>query len=605
MANIKKNIRFYQPNDPYYWEVDNLPLTELLSNDIVLENRLSALEDTLAGLGDPGQSPSGTFSTQALTDLKAYTEPLSGTAANFGKVFVRPGKFLSRIQMPATRESGWRMMRDKDAYFNNESASQPGTNMLNTTTLTGEFVRETHGLARTAIVEFYANSDNSSKFANIASFEAADFNRADSPSERLDLIYIKGTKALDTDGDTPYTSTEYKQDQIPAASIGVIKGAYFRTDTAGGVRLNGPRFTDATSRLDGRITGMSRADIPRNTTLPGFGSVPMPEDLINFAWHRNYEESAQHVTNTTLAQRQVEKECAFAIPVAYVRVPSNYVAGQPIPLANVIDIRPWFRSAELDYSERAAIAASVGPHGENPFVTKWHLKNEWITPMQTQIDTNTAGVASNSGAVQGLTGRVASAELDISALELSVSGLGSAATSTSLNHEGRLAAVEAGQGAGGGSVTSDQHVFLTNPYAVWSGYKVASQLGTGSSEAVWNITNGIPANHRDNIVAVYFKVSAENINQEDTIDPGQRLKFRGGNVASHEVARYWKRVKDGKMWQDEGIQSYLFHPVSEVTIDSATNLELYTVCVQPTSLPNDVGWRLQIVGYIHRVYTQI
>ena len=50
MANIKRNIRYYQPNDPYYWEVDNLPLTDLLSNDVVLENRVNELEALLAGL---------------------------------------------------------------------------------------------------------------------------------------------------------------------------------------------------------------------------------------------------------------------------------------------------------------------------------------------------------------------------------------------------------------------------------------------------------------------------------------------------------------------------------------------------------------------------
>jgi len=245
MVNIKKNIRFYQPNDPYYWEVDNLPLTELLSNDIILENRLKALEDALDGLGG---SVSGTYSTGILTDLKAYSEPLSGTSSNFGKIFVRSGKFISRIQMPATRESGWRMMRDQDAVFNNESFDTPGSDMLSTTDLS-PFVRNTQGMARTAVVEFYKNSDSTNKFISIPSFDAKDFNDSLPTSERLDLVYIKGSKPLDCDGDIPSTSDDYQQDHIPAASVGIIKGAYFRTDVAGGIHTNGTRFRSEERRV--------------------------------------------------------------------------------------------------------------------------------------------------------------------------------------------------------------------------------------------------------------------------------------------------------------------------------------------------------------------
>ena len=84
MANINKNLRFYQANDPYQWQVDNLPLTDLLSNDVILEDRISSLEDTVAGLGT---DPRGAFSVGALADLKAYTEPSTGSPSNFGKVF--------------------------------------------------------------------------------------------------------------------------------------------------------------------------------------------------------------------------------------------------------------------------------------------------------------------------------------------------------------------------------------------------------------------------------------------------------------------------------------------------------------------------------------
>ena len=579
MANIKKNIRFYQPNDPYYWEVDNLPLTELLSNDIVLENRLKALEDALDGLGG---SVSGTYSTGILTDLKAYSEPLSGTSSNFGKIFVRSGKFVSRIQMPATRESGWRMMRDQDAVFNNESFDTPGSDMLSTTDLS-PFVRSTQGMARTAVVEFYKNSDSTNKFISIPSFNAKDFNDSSPPSERLDLIYIKGSKPLDSDGDTPSTSDGYQQDHIPAASIGIIKGAYFRTDEAGGIHTNGTRFTDAVSRLNGRITGMSNADLPLNTNLVGFGSVPMPDDLINQPWHRNYYEKAAEVSDEVLATTQVEREAAFAIPIAYVRVRSNYIEGQPIANEDIIDIRPWLRTAELAYCERAAVAASVGPTGENPFVTQTHLLTKWITPMQTQLDTNTGNIATNAGNIEVLQGRMTS-------VEDSVSGLGIVATASSLNHEGRIQGLELD--SSGGLNTIEHHAFLNNPVNVFHNQR-SNQLGVGKK---WDITNAIPANHRANIVAVQFRIRVSGRgNDTNSVNV---LQFQGGPMVMHEVARFGVAQANGDMRRNDVPGPIFYMPVTEVISGDNTVLEFYTTCSGST----DVNWSVYVDGYIYRSF---
>ena len=44
MVTINENIRWYKPNDPYYYEVDNLPLIDLLSNDKSLLAAILALE---------------------------------------------------------------------------------------------------------------------------------------------------------------------------------------------------------------------------------------------------------------------------------------------------------------------------------------------------------------------------------------------------------------------------------------------------------------------------------------------------------------------------------------------------------------------------------
>ena len=43
IQDIKENIRFFKPNDPYYYEVDNLPLIDLLNNDKILRDEINAI----------------------------------------------------------------------------------------------------------------------------------------------------------------------------------------------------------------------------------------------------------------------------------------------------------------------------------------------------------------------------------------------------------------------------------------------------------------------------------------------------------------------------------------------------------------------------------
>ena len=42
---INYNIRWYKPNDPYYWEVDNLPIQDLQDNCIKLQGQLNNIPD--------------------------------------------------------------------------------------------------------------------------------------------------------------------------------------------------------------------------------------------------------------------------------------------------------------------------------------------------------------------------------------------------------------------------------------------------------------------------------------------------------------------------------------------------------------------------------
>ena len=582
MALIKRDIRFYQPNDPYYWQVDNLPLTDLLNNDVTLENRINGLEEAINGIGTDA---SGSFSVNALADLKAYSIPLSGDTGDQGKIFVRPGKFTARMQLPATRESGWRMMRDRAEVFNNEKFTAPGTDMFNTTTLT-PFVRVTRGLARTSVVEFYANADDTNKYVNIDSFDSADFNGDSSPQERLDLIFIKGSKSLDTDGDSAGLIEGYAQDSLPAASIGVIKGAYFRTDAAGGVRTNGPRFTDATGRLEGRTTGQGQNQIPVNTVLPNFGTVPMPDDLLNLAWHK----TSPTQTDEALAEYQVTTQAAFCLPIAYVRVPAGYVKGESIPQENIIDIRPFLRTVELSYSERAAIAASISPNGSNPFMTDAAFLS-YYTPLESRVSTNENNILSNEGNIALNTSRIAAVEEDVVKVKSDVEGTGNSATSTSLNHEGRIAALETITG-GGPQVQVERHKFLADRYPVFE-QRTKSSLGTAESPTVWNITQAIPAADRAGLVAVQFRFySLGNNSDTNSIN---YLGIKGGVQGWRNVSIWGVAQSNGDLRRNQGNVNTFYADVTKVVVSGTeVNLEFYTKCEGS----GDVNHYCYIDGYI-------
>jgi len=578
MANINRAIRLYQPNDPYYWQVDNLPLTDLLNNDIVLEERIGLLEDAVKGLADNNK---GSFGLGALADLKPYTEPAAGESQDFGKVFVRPGKFTARMQLPASRESGWRMMRDDNNNFNNTSFA--GDQGLNSTTLSEDFVRFTRGLGRTSVVELYPEIDGSDKSVLIESFDTEEFNSNAAPEERLDLVYIKATAALDTD---------HTNIGIPLASLGVIKGAYFRTDGAAGLRSNGSRFETATARLAGRMTGMASSEI---TTGTNFGSVPSPDDLTNLAWHRSDVNftPGNSAAWANLLQGNVETQAAFTLPIAYVRVPQGYTAGQPIPVDNVLDIRPFFRSTELSYSERAAIVAAYAPNGSNPFVTDSRMMFE-ISKAELRVEELATAVQEATALVSILNDRVNSIEVDTNQLKLDVNGTNSSPTPGSLNHEGRIAALENAVG-GGINVPIERHVFLSDSFTVFS-FQGSQALGDFNNPVSFDISNAIPASHRAGLVAVLFRVRSRQVEGRDVNGEINRVHVRGGGANFRMVSEFGTAQQGGTLYRHAGNINSFTMPVNK-------DGNQLSIQVAATGEPFVVGHYLYIDGYIHTSYS--
>ena len=338
MTRIKETIRLYQPNDPYYYKVDNLPLEDLLDNDKALQDQLDSLE----------------FSTEVdrsgFIDLKPYVD-----SGNPGKVFVKPGNFISRIQTAYTRHTG---DREKD-YSDPMGAIDAVEYDPN-----GDAARG-YGIGRTALIRFL-QAAGEDQFVSPESFRSGDFE-GDAPAGRLDLVFIRGNGSLDS---------------LTNPKLGIIKGGGLTTLFT--KEQNGTRWSDWVSGgvgTKGKSGGMSNADIPQNskglnsdTELePEFGTIPLPDDLINFAIHKDLA----YTTIQEWVDANKAGGAAFGIPICYVFIPNTYRAGDKIDPSYIIDIRPFFRSAELTIDERQAIVGTgERPSVSNPFTTRKELEDK-------------------------------------------------------------------------------------------------------------------------------------------------------------------------------------------------------------------------------------
>ena len=81
---VNEDIRFYLPADPYYYKVDNLPLEDLLTNDVRLQNQIDELK-----VSDTGN----TVTREGIRELQPFID-----TALPGTISVRPGNFIGRVQ---------------------------------------------------------------------------------------------------------------------------------------------------------------------------------------------------------------------------------------------------------------------------------------------------------------------------------------------------------------------------------------------------------------------------------------------------------------------------------------------------------------------------
>ena len=374
---INPNIRFYLPGDPYYYEVDNLPLKDLDANDKSLQEQIDNVNKRLdLGLDDVGRN--------GFVELMPYFDDRVD-----GAVRVRPGNFIARINTKADLENG--LMERKfgsDADSNTVSLTDPvggdGLPRINEAGRQNAEIFQAKAAARTAVVK-YEDLDS----LGIPTFDNDDFTDSDAPEFRIDLLYIQASPSMDETNNIRPRFGNLED----TARLGYLKGGYFRMDEYGGRNIGEILTADG---LDGKVAGLSQVDVAGRSA----GTVPAPDDVVNGSYKSpdtatgfaSHTPGISPISLDLWAERQMDNLGVFCLPVAYVRVPRGYSAGDVLPADNIIDIRPFFRSTELTLSERQAIATSYSPSLNNRFMTikdpdyvhlkEVTVKGQGLTPQQ-------------------------------------------------------------------------------------------------------------------------------------------------------------------------------------------------------------------------------
>jgi len=466
--NFTDPPRYYKANDPYYFEVDNIPLKQIHENCLWLKDQIEGVSLSVTGV-----------STSQILDLQPYT-----TNAD-REVKVRPGKFIGRVndaysisnlvtpveanptidltRSPIYQTPSIRISNDEfraivgstmdtllysnglsDHYQhhpsvannvtpNSENVNSPGIQI--TYSNISDFLNEAGGTVndipkiKTAIWQQLSNSSNETppnrvdlqqlsvdfcrrwqgifrtSVVNIAEqlsvqiepFDSSDYidnNSTYDPKVRIDLVYAY-TVPVDSSR-TSIAKDAAGPETLTAPRLGVVKGAggiitaksYGGAETAVDIITNpaeigagdwinqetqAGRYYDTTQNLsplqDAAIQAPlsdQHATTAQRMPFPGKGtglSFPSPDDLMNLA--PIVSQDAVDNAFATVGQS--------VLPICYVIVKEG--AGV-ITSDDVIDIRPFLRTSELTYNERAGVAAANPPLSlANPSVGKYELYN--------------------------------------------------------------------------------------------------------------------------------------------------------------------------------------------------------------------------------------
>ena len=438
-------VRLFKANDPYYWEVDNLPLQQLEENILWLKDQI-ATSTFVSGVGRAD-----------LAELRPFANGSSRT------VYVQPGRYTARINDAYGKGIGTMNLvqravintQEKDVvsfsyseeelkallgdsvdtvflnnglydhlqHHNAESTTPNGflldwrhgysyytennkginviqnvpknklavwktsadSNLLDLQQLATEFTRYYGGAVRTSVVNIPEQLS-----INIPEFDPADHRSSTDfqPQVRVDLLFVY-SHPIDASSTTIPSPNGTVPTEIFAPRLGLLQGA-------GVVNVSGISLDDVTLASSGYLDSGDFDNVKNNTdfrldmgegfdeagqfkinavaadnlqTLAGlnnvYGSFPSPDDVMNlaplFAERVETGDNGYNLVGQTI------------LPLAYIFTKRGKALIEP---KDVVDIRPFFRTTELAYNERAGIAAANPPLSfANPAVGKRELRD--------------------------------------------------------------------------------------------------------------------------------------------------------------------------------------------------------------------------------------
>jgi hypothetical protein len=450
-------IRYYKANDPYYYEVDNIPLRQLEENILYIKNKLEG------GDGDA-------YLTQK-SELNLYNIRQLRPKSIGGRVIqVNAGRFVSRVNdafnipnpldkiesldtygfagqiirnldkewTPAQRDKVWEeFINGSREYningleftytfqnspvglgaswgvadantnypkYNNGNKIWPGQSVYgslagsldnsflfsspvtgatlysaaNLNTIHLSFVKMWRGVFRTTVVDFPNTT------INIPVFNEDDYSYVDDNGvkhnisdvvQRIDLLVAyslpidsSSTTTQSFQGDaTPETLTTPTLGIVRGAGIGIMKDGLDSIHTLDGAEFNPDYPYTGTSKIVGNKGDSSNnaesMGITNDLGIKIHGSFPSPDDLLNIAPLLALDVESDNFQLIGQA----------ALPLAYVVVTKGSTV---ITQNDIIDIRPFLRTTEFTYNERAGIAAANPPLSfANPAVGAFQLRD--------------------------------------------------------------------------------------------------------------------------------------------------------------------------------------------------------------------------------------
>ena len=276
--------------------------------------------------------------------------------------------FIGQLYLDSTPETQQRLTLIQAIFV---AGADPDASQSNKTE--SNFIKRWRGAIRTSIVDVSGELS-----VTVPDFDSQDFfyinedgdKKLLGATQRIDLVFIY-SKAIDQNETTiAQTDSAGINKVITRPTLGILKGA--------GVGISRRETGASTDNVDlqslNNIPIMLAHPGDEQGTTTGFhsssagvirGSFPSPDDLMNLA--PALSEGLESDSIALIGQS--------ILPVAYVRVSNSGGVADILEENDIIDIRPFFRTTELAYNERAGIAAATPQVSiANPVVTEAYVE---------------------------------------------------------------------------------------------------------------------------------------------------------------------------------------------------------------------------------------